>query len=157
MNRCALSSAEKDTQNYMSQEETSTATLAAPVAAQGAKNTRETASSKKRSSSKKHVARTKKTAKRGKPEASSKKQANVGSKSRTPRAKHANARPATGKGTLILDLIGGPEGATLTDLMKTTGWQAHSVRGFLSTAARKHGIKIESSKNDAGERRYAII
>jgi serine/threonine protein kinase len=32
--------------------------------------------------------------------------------------------------------------------------QAHSVRGFISTAARKHGVKIESSKNDAGERTY---
>jgi hypothetical protein len=28
------------------------------------------------------------------------------------------------------------------------------VRGFISTAAKKHGVKIESAKNDAGERAY---
>jgi hypothetical protein len=40
--------------------------------------------------------------------------------------------------------------------MKATDWQAHSVRGFLSTAAKKHGIKIESAKNEAGERAYSV-
>jgi hypothetical protein len=40
--------------------------------------------------------------------------------------------------------------------MKATDWQAHSVRGFLSTAAKKHGLKIESAKTEAGERVYKI-
>jgi hypothetical protein len=40
--------------------------------------------------------------------------------------------------------------------MKATEWQAHSVRGFISTAGKKHGVKIESVKNDAGERTYKI-
>ena len=40
--------------------------------------------------------------------------------------------------------------------MKTTAWQAHSVRGFLSTAAKKHGLKIESTKTEAGDRVYQI-
>jgi len=44
----------------------------------------------------------------------------------------------------------------LVDSMKATDWQAHSVRGFISTAAKKHRIKIESSKNDAGDRVYKI-
>ena len=38
--------------------------------------------------------------------------------------------------------------------MKATDWQAHSVRGFISTAAKKQGIKVESAKNEAGERVY---
>ena len=42
----------------------------------------------------------------------------------------------------------------LVDSMKATEWQAHSVRGFLSTAGKKRGIEIESSKNDAGDRVY---
>jgi hypothetical protein len=40
--------------------------------------------------------------------------------------------------------------------MKAVSWQAHSVRGYLSTAAKKHRIKIESAKNDVGERTYRI-
>jgi len=38
--------------------------------------------------------------------------------------------------------------------MEATGWQAHSVRGFISNAGKKPGIKVESSKNEAGDRTY---
>jgi hypothetical protein len=31
------------------------------------------------------------------------------------------------------------------------------VRGFISTASKKHGVKIESAKNEAGERSYKIV
>jgi len=41
--------------------------------------------------------------------------------------------------------------------MKATDWQAHSVRGFISIAAKKHSIKIESAKNEAGDRVYKIV
>ena len=47
-------------------------------------------------------------------------------------------------------------GATLAEVMAATHWQAHSVRGFLSTATKKQGIKIESTRNKAGERFYRI-
>jgi len=40
--------------------------------------------------------------------------------------------------------------------MKATGRQAHSVRGFLSTASRKRGAAIESLKKDQGERVYRL-
>jgi hypothetical protein len=40
--------------------------------------------------------------------------------------------------------------------MKATGWQAHSVRGFISTASKKHDVNIESAKNDTRERTYRI-
>ena len=50
-----------------------------------------------------------------------------------------------------------PQVHLLVDSMKATGWQAHSVRGFLSTAARKHHVQIESSKSDAGNRTYRIV
>jgi hypothetical protein len=36
------------------------------------------------------------------------------------------------------------------------GSEAHSVHGFISTAAKKHDVKIESAKNDAGEPAYKI-
>lgn len=35
---------------------------------------------------------------------------------------------------------------TLADLMAVTGWQAHTVRGFLSTQAAKQGLKIERQR-----------
>jgi hypothetical protein len=48
-------------------------------------------------------------------------------------------------------------GATLKHIMKATGWQAHSVRGFLSgTLGKKMGLKIESSKTNDGERVYSL-
>jgi hypothetical protein len=41
--------------------------------------------------------------------------------------------------------------------MKATGWQAHSVRGFLSgTVGKKMGLAVTSSKGDDGERRYSV-
>ena len=55
-----------------------------------------------------------------------------------------------------MEMIGRAKGATLAEIMKATDWQAHSVRGFISTAAKKHSIKIESSKNEAGDRVYKI-
>ena len=56
----------------------------------------------------------------------------------------------------LLDLIRRPKGATLAEIQKATDWQAHSVRGFLSTAAKKHGLKIESTKTEAGDRVYHV-
>src|SRR5690349_13750641 len=64
---------------------------------------------------------------------------------------------AESKGAKILELIGRSKGATLAEIMKATDWQAHSLRGFLSTAGKKCGLKIASEKNEAGERVYQIM
>jgi hypothetical protein len=57
----------------------------------------------------------------------------------------------------VLALLKRPQGASLKDLLKATGWQPHSVRGFLSgTVAGKMGLKILSSKTESGERRYSV-
>ena len=71
--------------------------------------------------------------------------------------KKAKAPRGESKGAKILEMIGRAKGATLAEIMKAAEWQAHSVRGFISTAGKKHGIKIESSKNEAGERVYKIV
>jgi Protein of unknown function (DUF3489) len=73
------------------------------------------------------------------------------------KAKRETESPRAGSKTAkILDLIGRTKGATLAEIMATTGWQAHSVRGFLSTAGKKHQVKIESEKNEGGARVYRI-
>ena len=70
--------------------------------------------------------------------------------------KEVSTPRAESKGSKILELIGRTNGATLAEIMTATGWQAHSVRSFLSTAGKKRGIKIESTKNDDGVRNYTI-
>ena len=60
------------------------------------------------------------------------------------------------KKAAILALLRQPHGATLKDLMAATGWQAHSVRGFISGAiVKKMGLKVESQKRTDGERAYS--
>ena len=57
----------------------------------------------------------------------------------------------------MLDLLKRPDGATLKELMKATGWQAHSVRGFLSGAVgKKMGLTVVSAKGEDGERTYLL-
>jgi hypothetical protein len=71
-------------------------------------------------------------------------------------AKLAPARPGT-KAAKVLDLLKRPGGVTLKGLMKATGWQAHSVRGFLSgTLRKKLRTPVESFKSDTGERAYRL-
>jgi hypothetical protein len=69
-------------------------------------------------------------------------------------AKEAKAPRTESKGAKILELISRPDGATLAEIMTATGWQKHSVRGWISTAGKKR--TIESSKNAAGERTCCI-
>lgn len=57
----------------------------------------------------------------------------------------------------VLALLKQPNGATLEDLIAATGWQAHSVRGFLSGALRKKlGLNVASAKREDGSRVYTI-
>ena len=68
--------------------------------------------------------------------------------------KHASKTPS--KQAIFLDLLEKPEGATLHQLMDATGWQAHSVRGFISGfIKKKRGLTIVSEKRE-GLRFYAL-
>jgi hypothetical protein len=49
-----------------------------------------------------------------------------------------------------------PQGVTPAEIMAATGWQKHTVRGFVSLLGSKGGEKIESTKNASGERTYKI-
>src|SRR5260370_26544950 len=57
----------------------------------------------------------------------------------------------------VLALLRREGGVTLPELMTATGWQAHSVRGFLSGAlGKKMGLTVESAKREDGTRVYSI-
>ena len=74
----------------------------------------------------------------------------------------ANGKPSprvkTTKIERCLELLIAPDGATIDELQATTGWQAHSVRGFLAgTVKKKLGLILDSKKADDGVRRYRVV
>ena len=72
-------------------------------------------------------------------------------------AKEKGATRDGSKAAKVLDLLKRTEGATLAELMKATGWQAHSIRGFLSgTVGKKLGLAVTSAKGGDGERTYSV-
>jgi len=80
---------------------------------------------------------------------------------RQPKAKKASAS-RSGRGARItktdqiIALLKKPSGASLKAIMRATGWQAHSVRGFISGKLGKQmGLKVKSAERD-GERVYSL-
>lgn len=74
----------------------------------------------------------------------------------TPAKKATCARQGS-KTAKVLDLLKRSSGATLKQIMKATGWQAHSVRGFLSgTLGKKMKLTVTSTKTEDGERSYSV-
>jgi hypothetical protein len=62
------------------------------------------------------------------------------------------------KQQICLGLLSRPDGATLEQLQRATGWQPHSVRGFLSGAVKKKlRLKLVSEKVEGEPRRYRIV
>lgn len=61
------------------------------------------------------------------------------------------------KKAIILAMLRIQTGATLPQIMEATGWQPHTVRGFISGAIGKQlGLAVESTRTEKGERRYRI-
>ncbi|MCX6621605.1 MAG: DUF3489 domain-containing protein [Acidobacteria bacterium] len=59
------------------------------------------------------------------------------------------------KKAIVLELMRRPNGATMAEIADATGWQKHSIRGFISGGlTKKMGLVVESTKNAAGERQY---
>jgi FtsZ-interacting cell division protein ZipA len=61
------------------------------------------------------------------------------------------------KTAAVLALVQRTKGATLSEIMEATTWQAHSVRGFISgTLGKKMGLTVTSTKRADGARVYSI-
>ncbi len=116
--------------------------------------TAQTTAEKPKSSKKAHVARQGAHVASAKTKSAKKAKA---SKKAPKGAKNASAARDGSKAAKVLDLLKRPGGATLTELMKATEWQAHSVRGFLSgTVGKKLGLTVASVKGEDGERTYSV-
>ncbi len=140
----------------MKNHEATETTKTAAVAEQGAPVAPAKAASKKAATQKEGAPKGQETAKGAKAKAPAPKKAAKAAKKAAKPERKATAPRAESKGANILDMIARAKGATLAEIMKATDWQAHSVRGFISIAAKKHSINIESSKNEAGDRVYRV-
>ncbi|MEQ8747083.1 DUF3489 domain-containing protein [Pyruvatibacter sp.] len=78
-------------------------------------------------------------------------------KSTTAASKRPSSRTPS-KASTIVGLLHGNDGASLAELQQATGWQPHSVRGFLSgTIKKRMGLALTSERDADGERRYRIV
>ena len=114
----------------------------ATVAALGAHVAPAKAASKKSASRKKDAPKAKKSAKPKKAVKAS--------------AKKGAADERANKKAEVIAMMKRAKRVTLAEIAEATGWQKHTVRGFVSILGSKGGQKIESSKNATGERSYRI-
>jgi len=74
-----------------------------------------------------------------------------------PMAVAAQPAPKTSKSDALIALLSRPGGATIEAMMQASGWQPHSVRGFLAgTLKKKLGKAVTSEKSGGGVRVYHI-
>ena len=79
------------------------------------------------------------------------------SKKPAPAAAPPKSRRGDSKQSKLIELLKRPEGATIAQVVRALGWQAHTVRGTFAGAFKKRlGLTIVSDKPQGGERVYRI-
>ena len=68
-----------------------------------------------------------------------------------------SATKTNSKAAAVIALLKRDGGTTLEEMMSATGWQKHSVRGFMAgTLKKRHGFEVTSEKSESG-RVYQIV
>ena len=85
----------------------------------------------------------------------------MGSASASPaiatRPEQKRSGSAGSKQARVIMMLRSADGTTIAAMMKATGWQQHSVRGFLAGVVRKKlKLKLNSNKVD-GKRIYRVV
>ena len=96
----------------------------------------------------------KKDAPKGKKGAKKAKAAKVAKAATKPAKTAAGSAPRQNKKADVIAMLERKNGATMADIQAATNWQQHTIRGLISVLGSKGGLKIESFKNEAGERVY---
>lgn len=65
--------------------------------------------------------------------------------------------PQSSKTNTLIALLKRKQGVSIPEMMHATGWQSHSIRGFMAgTLKKKFGHTASSTKSKSGERRYHV-
>ena len=82
-------------------------------------------------------------------------------KKRAAAPKPGKVKPAlkvSSKRDAVIQLLIQKGGATTAEIATATGWQFHTIRGFISgTVQKKLGHNVKSERNKAGDRVYEIV